>query len=138
MDKVATEGSMPDLWGVLQIVKNVLHIRTDQNLWAQDGPLAHYRVQNKRRFFRIRIDSNPWIEGRHLAHYRMQTNRIFKLGEAKNFLDQFVILNPWEIPWNWIAFHWNSFVMTPDLVRGDTGGLANEAYWSKSVVSSKQ
>ena len=28
--------------------------------------------------------------------------------------------------------------MTPDLMRGDTGGLANEGYWSKSVVSSKQ
>ena len=28
--------------------------------------------------------------------------------------------------------------MTPDLMRGDTGGLANKAYWSESVVSSKQ
>ena len=101
MGKVATEGSLPDFWEVSRIVKDILHIRKDQNLWTQDGPLAHYRVQNKRRFFRIRTDPNPWIEGRHLAHYRMQTNRIFKLAEAKNFLDQFVILNPWEIPLIW-------------------------------------
>ena len=28
--------------------------------------------------------------------------------------------------------------MTRDLMRGYTGGLANETYWSKSVVSWKQ
>ena len=62
--------------------------------WAHDGPLTHYRVQDKRRFFHIRKDPNPGIEDRHLAHYRMQTNRRFKLSEVKNSLDQFAIFSP--------------------------------------------
>ena len=31
-----------------------------------------------------------------------------------------------------IAFYWNSFVMSPSLMRGNTGGLANEKFLSKS------
>ena len=26
---------------------------------------------------------------------------------------QFVIFNPWKVPWNWIAFYQNSFVVSP-------------------------
>ena len=26
---------------------------------------------------------------------------------------QFVILNPWKVPWNWIAFYQNSFGISP-------------------------
>ena len=26
---------------------------------------------------------------------------------------QFVIFNPWKVPWNWIAFYQNSFVISP-------------------------
>ena len=37
-----------------------------------------------------------------------------------------------------IAFYWNSFVMSPNLMRGNTGGLANEKVLSKSYFSSKQ
>ena len=103
-DKIATQSSLSDFWGGFQILKDVLHIRKDQNLWTQDGPLTHSRVQNKRRLFHIRKDPNPEIEDEHLALYRMQTNLRFKLGEVKNCLDQFVIFNPWEIRWNWIAF----------------------------------
>ena len=69
---------------LLQILKDVLPIRKEQNLWEQNGPLPHYQVQNKKRFFHIRKDPNPWIEDRHLAYYRMQTNWRFKLGEVKN------------------------------------------------------
>ena len=50
---------------------------------------------------------------------------------------QVVILNPWNVPWNWIAFYWNSFDMSSGLMRGGTGGLANEAYLSNPTVSSK-
>ena len=31
-------------------------------------------------------------------------------------LDQFVILNPWKVPWNWIAFYQNSFI-SPGLLH---------------------
>ena len=93
-DKVATQGSLSDFWGVFQILKDVVHLRKNRNLWAQDGPLANYQVLNKWRFFHIRKESNPWIEDRHLAHYQMQTKQRFKLGEVKNPLDKFVIFNP--------------------------------------------
>ena len=29
---------------------------------------------------------------------------------------QFVILNPWKVPWNWIAFYQNYFVISPGLL----------------------
>ena len=49
---------------------------------------------------------------------------------------QFVIFNPWKVPWNWIAFYQNSFVISPvllyHLVRRDTGRLENEAFYVKS------
>ena len=28
-------------------------------------------------------------------------------------LTQFVIYNPWKVPWNWIVFYQNSFVISP-------------------------
>ena len=37
-----------------------------------------------------------------------------------------------------MAFYWNYFVMSPGLMRGDSGSLVNEAYLSKSIVSLKQ
>ena len=42
----------------------------------------------------------------------------------------FVIFNSWKVPWNWIAFYWNFFVMSSGLMRGDNEVLANEAYFS--------
>ena len=33
------------------------------------------------------------------------------------YLSQFVIFNPWKVPWNWIAFSQNSFVISPDWMR---------------------
>ena len=45
---------------------------------------------------------------------------------------QFVIFNPWKLPWNWIVFYQNSFVISPDLlyhlIIRDYGRLANEAF----------
>ena len=35
-------------------------------------------------------------------------------------------------------FYWNAFVMSPGLLKSDTGGLANQAYLSNPIVSSKQ
>ena len=55
---------------------------------------------------------------------------------------QFVIFNPWKLPWNWIAYYRNSFVISPGLlyhlIRRDYGGLANEAFTSNLIVSLKQ
>ena len=55
---------------------------------------------------------------------------------------QFVMFNPWKIPRDWIAFSENSFVTSPGLlyhlIRRDTGRLANEAFTSNPIVSSKQ
>ena len=55
---------------------------------------------------------------------------------------QFVIFNPWKVPWNWIAFYQNSFVISPGLlyhlIRRNTGRLANEAITSNPIVSWKQ
>ena len=50
--------------------------------------------------------------------------------------NQFVILSPWKVPWNWIAFYQNSFVY--HLIRPDSGWLANEVFTSNPIVSSKQ
>ena len=39
---------------------------------------------------------------------------------------QFIIFNPWKVPWNWIVFYQNSFVISPGLlyhlIRRNTGG----------------
>ena len=55
---------------------------------------------------------------------------------------QFVIFSPWKVPWNWKAFSQNSFVISPgflyQLIRRGSGRLGNEAFTSKSIVSSKQ
>ena len=58
----------------------------------------------------------------------------FRRSRFANVLNQFLILHPWKIPWNWIAFYWNSFVISLGLMRGETGGLANEVYFSNSIV----
>ena len=56
--------------------------------------------------------------------------------------NQFVTLNSWKIPWNWIAFSQNSFVISPGLlyhlIRRDTGRLANETFTSNPIVSLKK
>ena len=58
------------------------------------------------------------------------------------WLNQFVIFNPWKVPWNRIAFYQNYFVMSPGLlyhlIRCDAGSLANEVFTSNPIVSSKQ
>ena len=62
--------------------------------------------------------------------------------EMANFTEQFVIFNPWKVPWNWMAFYQNSFVISPGslyhLIRRDSGQLANEAFTSNPIVSLKQ
>ena len=56
--------------------------------------------------------------------------------------NQFVIFNPWKLPWNWIAFYQNSFVISPGslyhLIRRDYGRLANEPFTSNPIASLKQ
>ena len=56
--------------------------------------------------------------------------------------NEFVIFSPWKVPWNWIAFYQNSFVISPGLlyhlIRRDSGRLANEVFMSNPIVSSKQ
>ena len=32
---------------------------------------------------------------------------------VKSHLLQFVIFNPWKVPWNWTVFYQNSFVISP-------------------------
>ena len=58
------------------------------------------------------------------------------------YSNQFVIFSPWKVPWNWIAFDQNSFVVSPGLlyhlIRCGSGRLANEAFTSNFIVSSKQ
>ena len=55
---------------------------------------------------------------------------------------QFVIFNSWKVPWNWIAFSQNSFVISVGLlyhlIKRDTGRVANEAFTSNPAVSPKQ
>ena len=62
--------------------------------------------------------------------------------ENRSTYVQFVIFNPLKTPWNWIAFSQNSFVILPGLsyhlIRRDSGRLANEAFTSSTIVSSKQ
>ena len=55
---------------------------------------------------------------------------------------QLVIFSPWKVPWDWIVFSQNSFVISPGslyhLIKRDTGRLANEAFTSNPIVSSKK
>ena len=66
----------------------------------------------------------------------------FGLNTERYEVSQFIISNPWKVPWNWIAFYQNSFVISPGLIyhliRRDTGRLKNEAFTSNPIVSSKQ
>ena len=60
----------------------------------------------------------------------------------KGICSQFVIFNPWNIPWNWIALSQNYLVKSAGLLdhltRRDTGRLVNEDFTSNPIVSSKQ
>ena len=53
-----------------------------------------------------------------------------------------ISLGHWDFPWNWIAFYQNSFVISSGLlyhlIRRDSRRLANEAFTSNPIVSSKQ
>ena len=55
---------------------------------------------------------------------------------------QFVTFSPWKVPWNWIAFYQNSFLISPGLfyhlIRHDTGWLENQVFTPNPIVSSKQ
>ena len=54
-------------------------------------------------------------------------------------------LQQWKVPRNWIAFYWNSFVKSPCLMKGDSGGLVNETclrqilffLWNNSLTVQK-
>ena len=55
---------------------------------------------------------------------------------------KYAIFLPWKVPWNWIAFSQNSFVISPGLlyhlIRRDSGRLANEVFTSNPILSSKK
>ena len=57
-------------------------------------------------------------------------------------LIQFVIFNPWKVPWNWIDFFQKCLVVSLGLlyhlIRRKNGRLTNEAFASNLVVSSKE
>ena len=67
---------------------------------------------------------------------------LFQIIKKVRWVIQFVIFNPWKLPWNWISFYQNSFVASPGLlyhlIRRDYGRLANEAFTSNPIVSLKQ
>ena len=68
---------------------------------------------------------------------RTQTKKT-KLSESIPF----VTFNRWNVPWNLIAFFQNSFVISPGLlyylIRRDVGRLANEAFSSNPIFTSKR
>ena len=68
-------------------------------------------------------------------------NREFNIYRGQLWWDspyQSVIFNPWKVPWIWIAFYRNSFIMLPGFMRDETGRLANKAYFSNPIASLKQ
>ena len=50
---------------------------------------------------------------------------------------QFVVFNPWKVLWNW-HFVNILLVISPGLMRCNTGGLKNEAFTSNPIVSLKK
>ena len=90
-------------------------------------------------------DNNNYIITITKSYNKKATNKQKNLAAAKtkaNKNKQHEKTNPWKVPWNWIAFTQNSFVISPGLfyhlIRRDTGQLANEAFTSNPIVSSKQ
>ena len=70
--------------------------------------------KNKRR--------NIWISNLVMWTFTMMSSYLIKgyfiLGNKTGSVssqNQFVIFNPWKVPWNWIAFYQNSFVTSPGL-----------------------
>ena len=93
----------------------------------------------------VKVDvSKNFCDGEHQIFFEMKEG--YKLSFVKRYfaklLGQFIIFDPWKVPWNWKAFSWNSFVISPSffyhLIRRDNGLLANEAFSSDPIVSSKQ
>ena len=85
----------------------------------------------------VRTKANQTIKFGQLLKYK--TRKIFL---EKPYTKQSVIFNPWKVLWNWIASYQNSFVISPDslydLIRRDSGRLANRAFKSNPIVSWKQ
>ena len=76
-----------------------------------------------------------------LKKTRAAQSTIQNITKDQKTLHQFVIFNPLKVPWNWIAFYQNSCYITwllYQLIRGDTGRLANEVFTWNPIVSSKQ
>ena len=87
------------------------------------------------RFFWVQIFQGPgFLESRFFWVRVQGLGPGFRSSRFANVLNQFLILHPWKVPWNWIAFYWNSFVISLGLMRGETGRLANEVYFSNSIV----
>ena len=57
----------------------------------------------------------------HFARWGIFLELYFLLKCAK--LLKFIIFNPWNVPWNWIALYWNCFVMPPGLMRSTLEAL---------------
>ena len=120
----------------------------DKNLWAKKLPFArflfwkfkfwNFETSNKYVLHSLQeqlLDFNFFLlnpmRDVFAAILLQSIPRIYGLGGMKPIhYYQFVIFNPWKVPWNWVAFSYNSFVIPPDLIRRDTGCLANEAFFS--------
>ena len=82
-----------------------------------------------------------WV---HLCfHVKRQLHKIYENLNDRvfSYVVQSVIFNPWKVLWNWIAFSQNfvlSFGLLYHLIRGDTARIANKAFTSNPMVSSKQ
>ena len=82
-----------------------------------------------------------WIQRDYCIFILFKSFIIVNFGsvESNNVSLQFAIFNPWKVPWNWIAFYQSSFVISPgwllyQLIRRDTGRLANEAFTSNPIL----
>ena len=78
------------------------------------GPSRHIRIKRSTLFSLSVVrngDTSIFITEN--ARSTPVINRGNKRDKLWCFIVQFVIFNPWKVPWNWIAFYQNSFVISP-------------------------
>ena len=106
---IAVRGATYTQISVEYVIKNVD--------WGVIAGLGQFSVHSKKQAVYLRFIFNCCA--RQPTHIKMSGEYVIKKRWLKVYCSclriQFVIFNPWKLPWNWIAFYQNSFVISPDL-----------------------
>ena len=102
-------------------------VRRLQDIWEDEKLKVFEDKRMLRCYYSIVILQEGVLETKNCLLEIYKKNRTI----LPNTVFQFVILNQWKVPWNWMTFYWHFFVVSP------VWPCKRDPFWNP-IVSLKQ